>query len=241
MSSCTALCFLAAIGLTLGLAGCPSRPDDRALAPDAAVPTTMQIIAPNADATSPGAGGPEPGPTDTNVPDTVLGLDGGPDTTRDARVDAVDATSASALGLACHLDTDCISGSCVDGVCCSASSCGACSSCAVAGSLGTCAPIPKFTEDPKSNCTDTNVCDGIGNCASTTATTAPGAPIMPLVSASTACAVRAPAISSATPATPPFSFAACASGLAVPDCGHVCTTVGFGGSYLSTLYTQACH
>jgi hypothetical protein len=70
----------------------------------------------------------------------------------------------SELGKACSAAGDCASGSCVDGVCCASSACGTCQSCAVPGSVGACAPVAKNTDDPDSNCTDLNTCNGLGAC-----------------------------------------------------------------------------
>jgi hypothetical protein len=46
-------------------------------------------------------------------------------------------------GQACALGTDCLSGNCADGICCNNACPGACEACNQAGSLGTCAPLPK--------------------------------------------------------------------------------------------------
>jgi hypothetical protein len=70
----------------------------------------------------------------------------------------------AAMGAECGLNSDCQSGSCVDGVCCSSSSCGVCQSCAVPGSLGACAPLPALAEDRKNSCAITLACDGKGHC-----------------------------------------------------------------------------
>ena len=61
---------------------------------------------------------------------------------------------------------ECMSGNCVDGVCCN-SGCGAsCNACNVAGSVGTCTPIPSGT-DPGNECNGNggnDVCNGAGQC-----------------------------------------------------------------------------
>ena len=58
----------------------------------------------------------------------------------------------------------CTSGFCVDGVCCEAAACsGACKSCNVAGSEGTCVLAKAGTEVPGS-CSAGQACDGNGNC-----------------------------------------------------------------------------
>ena len=69
------------------------------------------------------------------------------------------------IGTVCAVNADCLSGSCVDGVCCSSAACGGCQSCSVAGSLGTCAPLPALTKDPKVACIGDSSCDGAGHCA----------------------------------------------------------------------------
>jgi hypothetical protein len=68
------------------------------------------------------------------------------------------------LGKACSGPSDCASGSCVDGMCCSSSACGTCQSCAVPGALGVCAPVPKFTDDKDSCPPETSTCNGLGAC-----------------------------------------------------------------------------
>jgi hypothetical protein len=58
----------------------------------------------------------------------------------------------------------CASGFCVEGVCCEAATCtGACKSCNVAGSEGTCVMAKAGTEVPGS-CSEGQACDGSGNC-----------------------------------------------------------------------------
>ncbi len=66
----------------------------------------------------------------------------------------------------CALGTDCASGVCVDGVCCSTGCSLACKSCNVTGSVGTCSNIPAAQHDtnPASTCVGVNFCDGTGVC-----------------------------------------------------------------------------
>lgn len=45
------------------------------------------------------------------------------------------------LGLPCGVGADCLSGQCVDGVCCDKSACGVCEACGLAGSEGSCAAV----------------------------------------------------------------------------------------------------
>jgi hypothetical protein len=62
--------------------------------------------------------------------------------------------------------SSCESGFCVDGVCCEAAACtGACKSCNVPGSEGTCVLAKAGTEVPGS-CESGEACDGNGNCMS---------------------------------------------------------------------------
>ena len=67
-----------------------------------------------------------------------------------------------ALGAACVGRGDCVSGNCVDGVCCASAECGGCESCSVTGSVGTCVPVAKFSDDPNSGCEGDRTCDGLG-------------------------------------------------------------------------------
>ena len=72
-------------------------------------------------------------------------------------VDIVDGKSVDALvilggnGGACTSASNCNNGHCVDGVCCDQPCSGTCESCKVAGSIGTCSPIPMNT-DPDNEC-----------------------------------------------------------------------------------------
>lgn len=69
-------------------------------------------------------------------------------------------------GAACSAGTECLSGNCVDGVCCD-SSCGSlCESCLAAssgGTDGTCGSIP-YNTDPNTECATGQRCDGAGVC-----------------------------------------------------------------------------
>jgi hypothetical protein len=75
-------------------------------------------------------------------------------------------------GVACSAGSECISGNCVDGVCCGTPSCPACNSCGVNGA-GSCAPLGAGATDARcgatSPCGKTNVCDGAGACRNSTA------------------------------------------------------------------------
>jgi hypothetical protein len=75
-------------------------------------------------------------------------------------------------GAVCKAGTECATGTCTDGVCCQAMTCGACSACNVPGSLGACAPVADGAPDPRATCatqpaTDCGYdgkCDGAGAC-----------------------------------------------------------------------------
>jgi hypothetical protein len=71
---------------------------------------------------------------------------------------------------------DCASGYCVDGVCCSSSSCGACQACNVSGSAGTCANLPQWATDdnPAGTCIAPKSCDGAGHCKQDNGQACPG-------------------------------------------------------------------
>jgi len=75
-------------------------------------------------------------------------------------------------GGACTTPVECKSGFCADGVCCHSDCSGLCQSCAIEGSVGTCANIP-VGADPRNDCPDDGAtscgrngfCDGTGSCA----------------------------------------------------------------------------
>ena len=66
-----------------------------------------------------------------------------------------------ALGVACTQDSQCVSGECVDGVCCGMACDGGCQACNTAGSVGTCINHAADT-DPENACTAE--CNGAGLC-----------------------------------------------------------------------------
>ncbi|MEP7120259.1 MAG: hypothetical protein ABJE95_05075 [Byssovorax sp.] len=88
--------------------------------------------------------------------------------------------------MTCMLGSDCLSGSCADGVCCSSDCTGACMACTAAkkfsGADGQCGPIAA-TKDPDNECATTGaVCDSTGACDGAGACTAkksPGFPCAP--------------------------------------------------------------
>ena len=77
-----------------------------------------------------------------------------------------------APGQPCSAGSECGSGFCADGVCCTTACTGSCRSCALSTSLGTCAPVPLGAGDPHGMCTDRHAsscgtdgtCDGSGGC-----------------------------------------------------------------------------
>jgi hypothetical protein len=82
--------------------------------------------------------------------------------------------SGSCVGEAgvCTEDAECISGNCVDGVCCNTACQGPCVSCALPGKLGACSPVAAGMRDPRALCVDEGApscghdgtCDGLGGC-----------------------------------------------------------------------------
>jgi len=86
-------------------------------------------------------------------------------------------------GQPCQDASECVSGQCVDGVCCESSCTGPCQSCALPGSPGQCLNVASGATDPRKTCLDhgatacsTNgVCDGNGACQ----TYAPGTSCKP--------------------------------------------------------------
>jgi hypothetical protein len=76
------------------------------------------------------------------------------------------STCRTMLGKACSAPNECASGNCVDGVCCGGAACGMCQSCALPGSEGTCALVPRFTSGVSAGCSGDRSCDGLGACRS---------------------------------------------------------------------------
>ncbi len=66
-----------------------------------------------------------------------------------------------AAGALCSNAQECLSGNCVDGVCCNTACNSVCQRCNIAGSVGTCTSIPAGT-DPDNECTGN--CNGAGGC-----------------------------------------------------------------------------
>jgi hypothetical protein len=70
--------------------------------------------------------------------------------------------SPAASGQACEVSPQCASDHCVDGVCCATTCSGACLTCALPGSEGTCAPASPGT-DPHHTCGQGGPCDSVCN------------------------------------------------------------------------------
>jgi hypothetical protein len=69
-------------------------------------------------------------------------------------------------GAGCSAGGECQSGQCAQGVCCATACGGACMSCALAGTLGACTPVPSGMPDPAGLCTDQGSasCGNNGKC-----------------------------------------------------------------------------
>gem|GEM_PF-7086745 len=68
----------------------------------------------------------------------------------------------------CSSDEQCLSGACVDGICCGQKQCGTCEACNLPGSVGTCSAVPRGETDPnpQDSCEQGRACDGQGTCRS---------------------------------------------------------------------------
>ena len=96
----------------------------------------------------------------------------------DTGVDVDNGPAKLAIGAACQQASQCTSNFCTDGVCCNTDCLGACRSCAIGGSPGTCRPAAAGT-DPRNSCNEetanscgqTGVCDANQACARYPATT----------------------------------------------------------------------
>jgi hypothetical protein len=69
----------------------------------------------------------------------------------------------------CGANEECNSGFCAQGVCCQTACDQTCRSCAVAGSVGICSPVP-IGADPLHQCPAGSVCNGLGGCVRTCTT-----------------------------------------------------------------------
>lgn len=70
-------------------------------------------------------------------------------------------------GAACGGGAECLSGNCIDGVCCSSACTGSCEACTLAGKVGTCSPLPKGS--PGKGCGSYTCSGTTGACATTCA------------------------------------------------------------------------
>ena len=90
-------------------------------------------------------------------------------------------------GSSCNSGPECLSGNCVDGVCCNESCGGSCRSCAVAGSVGTCSNVTSGMPDPRGmcpmsqpeSCGNDGTCNGSGGCKRWPSTTMCRSPSCP--------------------------------------------------------------
>ncbi|MDC3984826.1 MopE-related protein [Polyangium jinanense] len=76
----------------------------------------------------------------------------------------------SANGIVCATGSDCVTGNCVDGVCCDTSCTGVCKACSVAkgaAANGVCGNIAPGSTDDAPVCGGSNVCNGSGACLKT--------------------------------------------------------------------------
>jgi hypothetical protein len=90
----------------------------------------------------------------------------GDDEEEDAAPREVDAATTVVpadlpVATACTSNEECVSGHCADGVCCDGACDDACSSCALTGKIGTCAPV---REAPDDTCDGDSICDAEGRC-----------------------------------------------------------------------------
>jgi N-acetylneuraminic acid mutarotase len=63
----------------------------------------------------------------------------------------------------CAASSECVSGACVNGVCCATSVCGICEDCNVPFSVGRCTALSSFQDDAET-CDGENTCNGSGQC-----------------------------------------------------------------------------
>jgi hypothetical protein len=155
-------------------------------------------------------------------------------------------------GAVCSDGGECTSSLCVEGICCKTACGGSCRSCALAGSLGTCAPVAAGSRDPSGQCRDQGAascasngfCDGAGGCQLYEAGTqcaAPACPIgMTIATLARACdgagACKAATTQSCTPYT--CNGTACRAACAADaDCvaGMVCTAGSCGKKRLGQI------
>ena len=83
------------------------------------------------------------------------------------------STTGKPTSSVCSLGSECLTGHCVDGVCCESDCTMACRSCALPDTPGLCRPVPGGAQDPRGKCADkgaascqqTGLCDVAGDCA----------------------------------------------------------------------------
>ena len=80
------------------------------------------------------------------------------------------ACSSNDLTAICKTGTECLTGFCVDGVCCTSACTGPCRACNLPGALGTCELVPAGAIDPHGICATGSFCDVNGACVPTTCT-----------------------------------------------------------------------
>lgn len=97
------------------------------------------------------------GATTTGGAGGVPNMGGGP------AVSSTGTGGSGMIGEPCSANAECESDHCADGVCCNHPCTGTCESCKQAGMVGTCAPIPEYT-DPDGECDTDEACDGSGDC-----------------------------------------------------------------------------
>jgi hypothetical protein len=136
-----------------------------------------------------------------------------------------------AAGTPCTQASECTSNFCVDGVCCNRA-CGACESCSLSGTAGTCTPIPAGQSDPDGSCAPVcapdgsslqdRKCDGAGACQPMGNASSCGAYVCRQGSCLTGCAAGADCAAgntcTAMVCSPPTKKANGASCLAGGDC-----------------------
>lgn len=89
--------------------------------------------------------------------------------------DCVTGKTCTSIGLCgfredtiCAANAECASGFCAQGVCCATACTGSCRSCALPGSIGTCAPVARGSLDPIGVCGTDATCNGRGGCVPAT-------------------------------------------------------------------------